>query len=58
MRSSRPFMKRRSGFTITLIVGESTATDVCLVLERAAGIEQFMRRYPLTEKAQNDWYQH
>lgn len=34
---------------------KSTATDVQSVLDRAARIDQFMRRYPLTDKAQNDW---
>lgn len=34
---------------------KSTAPDVQSVLERAARIEGFMRRYPLTPRAQNDW---
>jgi len=34
---------------------KSTSADVQSVLDRAARIEQFMRRYPLTRQAQNDW---
>jgi hypothetical protein len=34
---------------------KSTATDVQSVLDRAARIDQFMGRYPLNDKAQNDW---
>ena len=33
----------------------STSTDVQSVLERAAMIDQFMLRRPLTSRAQNDW---
>ena len=34
---------------------KSTAPDVQSVLERAARIESFMRRYPLSSRAQDDW---
>ena len=34
---------------------KSTSNDVQNVLERAARINRFMRRYPLTAQAQNDW---
>jgi ABC-type transporter Mla subunit MlaD len=34
---------------------ESTSSDVEAVLDRASQIEDFMRRYPLTTQAQNDW---
>lgn len=34
---------------------KSVAADVEAVLNRAADIDQFMRRQPLSEKAQNDW---
>lgn len=34
---------------------KSTSADVQSVLDRAARIEQFMRRHPLTRQAQNDW---
>jgi hypothetical protein len=34
---------------------QSTATDVQSVLDRGARIDQFMRRFPLTDQAQNDW---
>lgn len=34
---------------------KSTGADVQSVLDRAARIEQFMKRYPLTRQAQNDW---
>jgi len=34
---------------------KSTAPDVELVLQRAARIDGFMRRYPLTTRAQEDW---
>lgn len=34
---------------------KSTSSDVQSVLDRAARIDQFMRRFPLTDKAQNDW---
>jgi DNA repair exonuclease SbcCD ATPase subunit len=34
---------------------KSVAADVETVLNRAADIDQFMRRQPLNERAQNDW---
>ena len=34
---------------------KSTATDVQSVLDRAARIDQFMRRHTLTDQAQNQW---
>ena len=34
---------------------KSTSADVQSVLDHAARIEQFMRRYPLTRQAQSDW---
>lgn len=34
---------------------KSTAPDVESVLQRAARIDTFMRRYPLSTRAQNDW---
>jgi predicted glycoside hydrolase/deacetylase ChbG (UPF0249 family) len=34
---------------------KSTAPDVQTVLERAARIDGFMRRYPLSSRAQDDW---
>jgi len=34
---------------------KSTSADVQSVLDRSARIEQFMRRYPLSRQAQNDW---
>ena len=34
---------------------KSVAADVESVLNRAADIDQFMRRQPLSERAQNDW---
>src|SRR5438876_45793 len=34
---------------------KSTGADVQSVLDRAARIDDFMRRYRLTSKAQNDW---
>lgn len=34
---------------------KSTSTDVQSVLDRAARIDQFMSRYPLTRPAQKDW---
>ena len=34
---------------------KSVAADVEAVLNRAADIDQFMRRQPLSERAQNDW---
>jgi predicted glycoside hydrolase/deacetylase ChbG (UPF0249 family) len=34
---------------------KSTSADVQSVLNHAARIDQFMRRYPLTREAQNDW---
>lgn len=34
---------------------KSVAADVEAVLNRAADIDQFMRRQPLNERAQNDW---
>ena len=34
---------------------KSTAPDVQSVLERAARIDDFMRRHPLSPRAQNDW---
>jgi hypothetical protein len=34
---------------------KSTAPDVQTVLDRAARIDGFMRRYPLTPRAQEDW---
>lgn len=34
---------------------KSTAADVQSVLDRADSIDQFVNRYPLTEKAKNDW---
>jgi len=34
---------------------KSTSSDVQSVLDRAARIEQFMHRYPLTRQAQSDW---
>ena len=34
---------------------KSTSSDVESVLQRAARIDAFMRRYPLTSRAQDDW---
>ena len=34
---------------------KSTSADVQSVLDRAARIDQFMKRRPLTSRAQNDW---
>jgi hypothetical protein len=34
---------------------KSTAADVQSILEGAARIDQFMRRYPLSSRAQDDW---
>lgn len=34
---------------------QSTSADVQAVLNHAARIDQFMRRYPLNREAQNDW---
>jgi hypothetical protein len=34
---------------------KSVAADVQAVLDRAARIDQFARRYPLSERAQREW---
>jgi len=51
----KEFEKETSIFAIRFDHHKSVAADVQAVLDRAARIDQFSRRYPLSERAQREW---